>query len=62
MCLLTLDLENGKLWDARKEDGHMFHKLHVPGTNGDLWDRDEEMTYGLNPVGAIGGVGSSILD
>lgn len=40
----------------------MFHKLHVPGTNGDLWDRDEEMTYGLNPVGAIGGVGSSILD
>ena len=37
--LLILDLKDGKLQDAGKqEEGKRFHKLHVLGMNDDLWD------------------------
>ena len=33
-------MKDGKLWDSGKqEEGKTFHKLHVIGLNGDLWDR-----------------------
>ena len=38
--VLTLDLKDGNLQDSGKEEeGKTFHKLHVIGTNDDLWDK-----------------------
>ena len=38
--LLILDLNDGKLKDAGKqEEGKRFHKLHVLGMNDVLWDK-----------------------
>ena len=42
--LLILDLKDGKLSDSgNQEVGKTFHKLHVLGMNGDLWDRVREV-------------------
>ena len=42
--LLILDLNNGKLLDAEKqEEGKKFHELHVLGVNDDMWNKVREL-------------------
>ena len=48
--LLTSNLKEDKLLHSGKEeDGKTFHKLHVLGKNGNLWDR----VHGLSSASGL---------